>query len=96
MIDDIGLSPVATDAGERLYRVVDAAYEKQSVSISSNLRPAGFGELMPTTLAVFAAGVAGAVVISNFDGLVLPVVLVGLAVVALFIAVGGRRTAFPT
>ena len=47
-------------------------------------------------LAIFAAGVAGAVVISNFDGLVLPVVLVGLAAIALFIAVAGRRTAFPT
>ena len=47
-------------------------------------------------LAIFAAGVAGAVVISNFDGLVLPIVLVGLAAVALFIAVAGRRTAFPT
>lgn len=47
-------------------------------------------------LAIFAAGVAGAVVISNFDGLLLPIVLVGLAAVALFIAVTGRRTAFPT
>ncbi|WP_242702007.1 MFS transporter [Arthrobacter cavernae] len=47
-------------------------------------------------LAIFAAGVAGAVVISNFDGLVLPVVMAGLAAVALFIAVAGRRTAFPT
>ena len=47
-------------------------------------------------LAIFAAGVAGAVVISNFDGLVLPVVLVGLAAVALFFAIAGRRTAFPT
>ena len=47
-------------------------------------------------LAIFAAGVAGAVVISTFDGLVLPVVLVGLAAIALFIAIAGRRTAFPT
>jgi predicted MFS family arabinose efflux permease len=47
-------------------------------------------------LAIFAAGVAGAVMISNFDGLALPIVMVGLAAVALFIAVAGRRTAFPT
>jgi predicted MFS family arabinose efflux permease len=47
-------------------------------------------------LAIFAAGVAGAVAISSFDGLVLPVVMAGLAAVALFIAVAGRRTAFPT
>ena len=30
---------------------VDAAYEKRSVAISSNLHPAGFDELMPKTLA---------------------------------------------
>ncbi|WP_258229252.1 MFS transporter [Arthrobacter sp. HMWF013] len=47
-------------------------------------------------LAIFAAGVAGAVVISTFDGLVLPAVMAGLAVIALIIAVAGRRTAFPT
>ncbi|WP_406636002.1 MFS transporter [Pseudarthrobacter quantipunctorum] len=47
-------------------------------------------------LAIFAAGVAGAVVISSFDGMVLPAALVGLAAVALVIAVAGRRTAFPT
>jgi predicted MFS family arabinose efflux permease len=46
-------------------------------------------------LAIFGAGVAGAVVISNFDGLVLPVVMAGLAVIAIFIAIAGRRTAFP-
>jgi DNA replication protein DnaC len=51
VIDDIGLLPVATDAAEGLYRVVDAAYEKRSVAISSNLHPAGFDELMPKTLA---------------------------------------------
>jgi predicted MFS family arabinose efflux permease len=47
-------------------------------------------------LAIFAAGVAGALVISSFDGLVLPIVMAGLAAVALFIVVAGRRTAFPT
>ena len=39
------------DAAEGLYRLVDAAYEKRSVAISSNLHPAGFDELMPKTLA---------------------------------------------
>lgn len=47
-------------------------------------------------LAIFAAGVAGAVVISTFDGIVLPAALAGLAAVALAITVAGRRTAFPT
>ena len=51
VVDDIGLLPVATDAAEGLYRLVDAAYEKRSVAISSNLHPAGFDELMPKTLA---------------------------------------------
>ena len=54
VVDDIGLLPVAADAAdaaEGLYRLVDAADEKRSVAISSNLHPAGFDELMPKTLA---------------------------------------------
>jgi DNA replication protein DnaC len=51
VIDDIGLLPVGADAAEGLYRIVDAAYEKRSIAISSNLHPAGFDELMPKTLA---------------------------------------------
>ncbi|WP_281272731.1 IS21-like element helper ATPase IstB [Prauserella muralis] len=51
VVDDIGLLPVGPDAAEGLYRLVDAAYEKHSVAISSNLHPAGFDELMPKTLA---------------------------------------------
>jgi hypothetical protein len=39
IVDDIGLLPVATHAAEGLYRRVDAAYEKRSVAISSNLHP---------------------------------------------------------
>ena len=51
VVDDIGLLPVATDAAEGLYRLVDAAYEKRAVAISSNLHPAAFDELMPKTIA---------------------------------------------
>lgn len=43
--------PVSHDAAEGLYRIVDAAYEKRSIALSSNLHPAGFDELMPKTLA---------------------------------------------
>ena len=50
-IDDIGLLPVSADTAEALYRVVDAAYEKRSIALSSNLHPAGFDELMPKTIA---------------------------------------------
>ena len=51
VVDDIGLLPVAHDAAEGLYRLVDAAYEKRSIALSSNLHPAAFDELMPKTLA---------------------------------------------
>jgi len=42
---------VTTETAEALYRVVDAAYEKRSIALSSNLHPAGFDELMPKTIA---------------------------------------------
>jgi DNA replication protein DnaC len=51
IIDDIGLLDVSADAAEALFRVVDAAYEKRSIAISSNIHPSGFDELMPKTLA---------------------------------------------
>ena len=51
VIDDIGMLPVAPDAAEALFRVVDAAYEKRSIALTSNIHPAGFDELMPKTLA---------------------------------------------
>jgi DNA replication protein DnaC len=51
VIDDVGLLPVAPDAAEALFRVVDAAYEKRSIALTSNIHPAGFDELMPKTLA---------------------------------------------
>ncbi len=51
VVDDIGLLSVAQDAAEVLYRLVDAAYEKRSVAVSSNLQPAAFDELMPKILA---------------------------------------------
>jgi DNA replication protein DnaC len=51
VIDDVGLLPVSTDAAEALFRVIDAAYEKRSIAISSNIHPSGFDELMPKSLA---------------------------------------------
>jgi predicted MFS family arabinose efflux permease len=47
-------------------------------------------------LAIFAAGVLGAILLSAYDGLALPAVMIGLALVALSIAVAARRSAFPT
>jgi len=51
VVDDIGMLPVGPDAAEGFYRLVDAAYERRSLAVSSNLHPAGFDELMPKTLA---------------------------------------------
>ena len=51
MIDDVGLLPVSADAAEALFRVIDAAYEKRSIAISSNIHPSGFDELMPKSIA---------------------------------------------
>jgi DNA replication protein DnaC len=51
VVDDIGMLPAGQEAAEAFYRVIDAAYERRSVAVSSNLHPAGFDELMPKTLA---------------------------------------------
>ena len=51
VIDDVGLLPVSTDSAEALFRVIDAAYEKRSIAISSNIHPSGFDELMPKSIA---------------------------------------------
>jgi len=54
VVDDIGALPAGQDAGEAFYRVVDAAYERRSVAVSSNLHPAGFDTIMPKSLATRA------------------------------------------
>ncbi|MGP3921517.1 ATP-binding protein, partial [Nonomuraea sp. 10N515B] len=36
IVDDIGLLPVSPDAAEGFYRLVDAAYERRSLAVSSN------------------------------------------------------------
>lgn len=51
VIDDIGLLPVSGDAAEGLYRLVDAAYERRSLALSTNLHPSGFDQLMDKTIA---------------------------------------------
>lgn len=50
-VDDIGLLPVSPDAAEGFYRLVDAAYERRTLAVSSNLHPSGFDQVMPKTLA---------------------------------------------
>jgi DNA replication protein DnaC len=51
VIDDVGLLPISPAEAEALFRVVDAAYEKRSIALTSNIHPAGFDELMPKTIA---------------------------------------------
>lgn len=51
IVDDIGLLPISPDAAECFYRLVDTAYERRSLAVSSNLHPAGFDEIMPKALA---------------------------------------------
>jgi len=50
-IDDIGMLPAGQAAAEALYRLVDAAYERRSLIITSNLHPSGLDTIMPKTLA---------------------------------------------
>ncbi len=51
VVDDIGMLPAGQEAAEAFYRVVDAAYERRSVAVTSNLHPSGFDTIMPKTLA---------------------------------------------
>lgn len=52
VIDDIGLLPVGEDAAaEAFYRIIDAAYERRSIAVTSNIHPSGFDTIMPKTLA---------------------------------------------
>lgn len=51
VIDDIGLLPIDQETAEGFYRVIDAAYERKSIALSSNLHPSSFDEIMPRSLA---------------------------------------------
>ena len=51
VVDDIGMLPAGQEAAEAFYRLVDAAYERRSVAVTSNLHPSGFDTIMPKTLA---------------------------------------------
>jgi DNA replication protein DnaC len=51
VVDDIGMLPAGQDAAEAFYRVADAAYERRSLAVTSNLHPSGFDTIMPKGLA---------------------------------------------
>ena len=51
-VDDLVQAWVAgQDAAEAFYRIVDAAYERRSIAVTSNIHPSGFDTIMPKTLA---------------------------------------------
>jgi DNA replication protein DnaC len=51
VVDDIGMLPTGQDSAEAFYRIVDAAYERRSIAVTSNIHPSGFDTIMPKTLA---------------------------------------------
>jgi DNA replication protein DnaC len=50
-IDDIGMLPAGLAAAEALCRLADAACERRSLIVTSNLHPSGLDTIMPKTLA---------------------------------------------
>ena len=54
VIDDIGMLPVQAEAAEAFYRIIDAAYERRSIAVTSNIHPSGFDSIMPKTIATAA------------------------------------------
>jgi DNA replication protein DnaC len=43
--------PAGDDAAEAFYRIIDAAYERRSIAVTSNIHPSGLDTIMPKTLA---------------------------------------------
>ncbi|MFJ4206713.1 ATP-binding protein [Streptomyces sviceus] len=43
VIDDISLLPVGEGAAEAFYRIIDAAYERRSIVVASNIHPSAQG-----------------------------------------------------
>ncbi len=54
VIDDVGMLPAGQAAAEAFYRVIESAYERRSVAVTSNIHPSGFDAIMPKTLATAA------------------------------------------
>jgi DNA replication protein DnaC len=50
-VEEQACCPPGKPPARAFYRVVDAAYERSSVAVTSNLHPSGFDTIMPKTLA---------------------------------------------
>ena len=48
VVDDIGMLPAGQDAAEAFYRITDAAYERRSVAVTSNIHPSKAHMFAPT------------------------------------------------
>ena len=46
--------PAGAEPAEAFYRVVDAAYERRSVAVTSNLHPSDFDTIMPKSITTAA------------------------------------------
>jgi DNA replication protein DnaC len=51
IVDDIGMLPAGQAEAEALYHIADAAYERRSAAVTSNIHPSGFDTIMPKALA---------------------------------------------
>lgn len=54
VVDDIGMLPSGQADAKAFYRLVDATYDRRSLTVTSNLHAAGFNTFMPDTLATTA------------------------------------------
>ena len=54
-LEDLGALVRAHRSDDSVHRVVETAYEKRSIVVSSNLHLAGFDKFMPKTLAIVTA-----------------------------------------
>ncbi|GLY92432.1 hypothetical protein Airi02_103600 [Actinoallomurus iriomotensis] len=54
VIDDIGVLPGEPIQAEAFYRIIDSAYERRALAVTTNTHPSGFDSIMPKTLATAA------------------------------------------
>ncbi|WP_104181448.1 MFS transporter [Arthrobacter sp. B0490] len=60
----------------------------ENADVANSFLPVAFN------VAIFIAGILGAALLTHFDGLVLPVIMIAFGVIALLLTICGRRTAF--
>ncbi|ALE05617.1 MFS transporter [Arthrobacter sp. ERGS1:01] len=62
----------------------------QDSDVANSFLPVAFN------IAIFVAGILGAALLTRFDGLVLPVVMIGCGAITFLLTIYGRRSAFPS